>query len=178
MKKFLKLTLAVALMVCSSSVFAQKFGRVDLAAVIPNMAEYKEASANLESYAKDLQDQLEAIQVEFNTKLEEYEKVAGTISDSVKQLKESELTQLQQRYRDFSTIAQQDLSNKENELMTPVFELANEAVKKVAQAGGYLIVFNTANSAAAGLAYYDEAALTDVTAAVKRELNIVDEAAN
>lgn len=174
MKKFFKLTLAVALMACSSSVFAQKFGRVDLAAIIPNMSEYKEASTNLETYAKDLQDQLEAIQVEFNTKLAEYEKAAGTLSDSVKQLKESELQQLQQRYRDFSTIAQQDLSNKENELMSPVFERANEAVKKVAQAGGYLIVFNTANAAAAGLAYYDEAALTDVTAEVKRELNVVD----
>ena len=38
MKKFLKLTLAGALMLCSSSVFAQKFGRVDLAVIIPNMA--------------------------------------------------------------------------------------------------------------------------------------------
>lgn len=176
MKKFFKLTLTVVLMVCSSSAFAQKFGRVDLSAIIPNMSEYKEASTNLETYAKDLQDQLEAIQVEFNTKLAEYEKASGTLSDSVKQLKESELQQLQQRYRDFSAIAQQDLSKKENELMTPVFELANEAVKKVAQAGGYLIVFNTANAAASGLAYYDEAALTDVTAEVKRELNVVEEA--
>ena len=109
MKKFLKLTLAGALMLCSSSVFAQKFGRVDLAVIIPNMAEYKEASANLETYAKDLQDQLEAIQVEFNTRLADFEKNAGTMTDSVKQLKETELGQLQQRYRDFSQIAQQDL---------------------------------------------------------------------
>ncbi|MDE7129889.1 MAG: OmpH family outer membrane protein, partial [Alistipes sp.] len=68
----------------------------------------------------------------------------------------------------------QDLSNKEGELMTPIFELANEAVKKVSQAGGYLVVFNTANAAAAGLAYYDEAALTDITDLVKAELNITE----
>ncbi len=175
MKKFLKLTLAGALMLCSSSVFAQKFGRVDLAVIIPNMAEYKEASANLETYAKDLQDQLEAIQVEFNTRLADFEKNAGTMTDSVKQLKETELGQLQQRYRDFSQIAQQDLSKKEQELMLPVFDKANEAVKKISQAGGYLVVFNTSNSAAAGLAYFDEAALTDITDDVKRELNVTED---
>lgn len=175
MKKFLKLTLAGALMLCSSSVFAQKFGRVDLAVIIPNMAEYKEASANLETYAKDLQDQLEAIQGEFNTRLADFEKNAGTMTDSVKQLKETELGQLQQRYRDFSQIAQQDLSKKEQELMLPVFDKANEAVKKISQAGGYLVVFNTSNSAAAGLAYFDEAALTDITDAVKRELNVTED---
>ena len=57
MKKFLKLTLAVVLVLSSSSVFAQKFGRVDLAAVVSNMAEFKEAQTNLEAYGRDLQDQ-------------------------------------------------------------------------------------------------------------------------
>ena len=94
--------------------------------------------------------------MEFNTRLADFEKNAGTMTDSVKQLKETELGQLQQRYRDFSQIAQQDLSKKEQELMLPVFDKANEAVKKISQAGGYLVVFNTSNSAAAGLAYFDE----------------------
>ena len=62
MKKFLKLTLAVALVVMSAATAsAQKFGRVDLAAIVPNMPEYTEALANLETYGKDLQNQLEMI---------------------------------------------------------------------------------------------------------------------
>ena len=174
MKNFLKLTLAVVLMFSASSVFAQKFGRVDLAAVVTNMPEFQEAQTNLEAYGRDLQDQLEQIQVEFNTKYADYEKSAATLNDSVRQLKEAELTQLQQRYTDFSQIAQQDMQKKEAEVMNPIYEKANEAVKKVASEGGYIVVFSTTadQPAAAGLAYFDPAALTDITAAVKAALGI------
>ena len=176
MKKFLKLTLAVVLVLSSSSAFSQKFGRVDLASIVTNMAEFKEAQTNLESYGKDLQDQLEQIQVEFNTKYTEYEKNVGTYTDAVRQLKEAELQQLQQRFTDFQQIAQQDMQKKEADVMNPIYDKANEAVKKVASEGGYLAIFSTTSDqpAAAGLAYYDATALTDITAAVKAELGIVE----
>lgn len=176
MKKFFKLTLTVVLMLSASSVFAQKFGRVDLAAVVTNMPEFKEAQTNLEAYGRDLQDQLEQIQVEFNTLYAEYEKNAATMSDSVRQLKERELQELQQRFADFQQIAQQDMQQKEADVMNPIYDKANEAVKKVASEGGYLAIFSTTSDqpAAAGLAYYDATALTDITAAVKAELGIVE----
>lgn len=174
MKKFLKLTLAVALMVSATAVSAQKFGRVDLAAIVTNMNEYKEAVANLETYGRDLQDQLEQIQVEFNKLYADYEKNVMTYSDTVRQLKERELTELQQRFQDFQQLAQQDISKKEAELMNPVYEKANDAVKQVASAGGYVAIFSTTSDqpAAAGLAYFDPNALTDITAEVKAVLGI------
>lgn len=176
MKNLLKLTLAMVLVFSASSAFAQKFGRVDLAAVVTNMPEFKEAQTNLETYGKDLQDQLEQIQVEFNTLYADYEKNVSTYNDSVRQLKERELTELQQRFQDFQQIAQQDMQKKEAEIMTPIYDKANEAVKKVASAGGYVAVFSTAGDqpGSAGLAYFDPAALTDITADVKRELGVVD----
>ncbi|MBR4843820.1 MAG: OmpH family outer membrane protein [Alistipes sp.] len=174
MKKIIRLTLAIALMVSATAVSAQKFGRVDLAAIVTNMTEFKEAQTNLEAYGRDLQDQLEQIQVEFNKLYVDYEKNVATYSDSVRQLKERELTELQQRFQDFQQIAQQDMQKKESEIMTPIYEKANEAVKKIAQAGGYVAIFSTTQDqpAAAGLAYFDPAQLTDITPAVKAELNI------
>ena len=174
MKKFLKLTLVATLFMSATTLSAQKFGRVDLAAIVPNMTEFKEAQTNLETYGKDLQDQLEQIQVEFNTKLAEYEKNGATYTDAVRQLKESELQQLQQRFTDFQQIAQQDLQRKEQELMAPIYDKANAAIEKVSKAGGYLAIFSTANDnpASAGLAYFDKDALTDITAEVKAELGI------
>ena len=174
MKKFLKLTLAVALMVSATAVNAQKFGRVDLAAIVTNMTEYKEATANLEAYGRDLQDQLEQIQVEFNKLYADYEKNVATISDTVRQLKERELTELQQRFQDFQQLAQQDIAKKEAELMNPIYEKANEAVKQVSSAGGYIAIFSTTTDqpASAGLAYFDPAQLTDITSEVKAALGI------
>lgn len=174
MKKFLKLTLAVALMVSATAVSAQKFGRVDLAAIVTNMTEYKEATVNLEAYGRDLQDQLEQIQVEFNKLYADYEKNVATYSDTVRQLKERELTELQQRFQDFQQLAQQDIAKKEAELMNPIYEKANEAVKQVSSAGGYIAIFSTTSDqpASAGLAYFDPAQLTDITSEVKAALGI------
>ncbi|MBE6219649.1 MAG: OmpH family outer membrane protein [Alistipes sp.] len=174
MKKILKLTLAVALMMCATVASAQKFGRVDLAAIVPNMPEFKEAQTNLEAYGLDLQNQLEQIQVEFNQKYAEYEKNRATYTDTIRQMKESELQQLQQRFQEFQQIAQQDIQQKEAELMEPIYNKANEAVKAVAEAGGYMAIFSTAGDMAtsAGLAYFDPAALTDITAEVKKGLGI------
>jgi outer membrane protein len=174
MKKLVKLAMVVLLTVTASTAFGQKFGRVDLAAIVPNMPEYQEALTNLEAYGKDLQNQLEQIQVEFNTLLSAYEKNAATYSDSIRQLKEQELSQLQQRYQDFQQIAQQDMQRKEAEVMNPIYDRANEAVKKIAAAGNYVAVFSTTGDqpASAGLAYFDPALLTDITADVKKELGI------
>ena len=174
MKKILKLTLVVALMFSATSLFGQRFGRVDLAAIITNMPEYQEAQTNLEAYATDLQDQLEQIQVEFNTKYMEYETNLSTYSDAVRQLKETELQQLQQRFQEFQQIAQQDFQKKEAELLEPVQKKAQEAINKVAKTAGYIAVFNTA---VPSLAYYDESQLTDIAALVKKELGIVDKPA-
>lgn len=174
MKKFLKLTLAVVLMVSATAVNAQKFGRVDLAAVVTSMTEFKEAQTNLEAYGRDLQDQLEQIQVEFNKLYADYEKNVTTYSDTVRQLKERELTELQQRFQDFQQLAQQDMSKKEAELMNPIYEKANDAIKQVSSAGGYIAIFSTTSDqpASAGLAYFDPAQLTDITPEVKAVLGI------
>ena len=66
MKRAIKLTLAVALMMSATSLFAQKFGRINTQEIIMNMSETKEMQTNLESFAKELQDQVESINVEFN----------------------------------------------------------------------------------------------------------------
>lgn len=176
MKKLLKLTLAMVFVLGASSASAQKLGRVDLAAIVPNMPEYTEAVANLETYGKDLQNQLEQIQVEFNQKYADYDKNMNTYNDTVRQMKESELQQLQQRFGEFQQIAQQDMQKKEAELMEPIYEKANAAVNTVAKAGGYAVIFSTAGdqAAAAGLAYFDPAQVKDITAEVKKQLGIVD----
>lgn len=172
MKKILKLTLTVMLVMCASSVFAQKFGRVDLAAVVTAMPEFTEAQTNLEAYGKDLQDQLEQIMVEFNTLYADYQKNAATLSDSVRQLKERELSELQQRYQDFQQLAQQDMQKKEAELFEPVQKKAQEAINKIAKENGYIVVFNTGS-----LVYFDEAQLVDIAPLVKKELGIAEKPA-
>lgn len=165
MKKVLKLTLAVVCVMFSTSLFAQKIGRISSQEVVVNMAEYKEAQTQLEALAKDLQAQMETIQVEMNTKIQEYNKGAETMTDAVRQLKEKELNDLNTRLQEFNQVAQQELQKKEQELMEPIIKKANEAITEVSKAGGYTVIFETGQ-----MIYFDEAQVKDITPEVKAKL--------
>ncbi|MDE7304497.1 MAG: OmpH family outer membrane protein [Alistipes sp.] len=173
MKKVIKLTLAVALTLSASSLFAQKFGRINTQEILLAMPETKEMNTNMQAYGKDLEDNLETIAVEFNQKLAEYQKNYASYSDAVRQLKEKELQELQNRRQEFEQIAQQDYQKKQQELLTPIIEKAKNAIDKVAKANGYMVVFDTATGS---LASFDEATLTDLAPLVRAELGITEEA--
>ena len=165
MKKVLKLTLAVVCVMFSTSLFAQKIGRINSQDVVINMAEFKQAQTQIETLAKDLQAQAETIQVELNNKFQEYQKGMETMTDAVRQLKEKELNDLNTRLQEFNQVAQQELQKKEQELMEPIIKKANEAITEVSKAGGYTVIFETGQ-----MIYFDEAQVKDITPEVKAKL--------
>ncbi len=176
MNQLTKLTLIATAMIlcCSASSFAQKFGYISSQELIMSMPERDSAQVRLEKYSKELQDQLETIQVEFNTKLQDYQKNAPNLSDAVKQLKEKELGDLQNRFEEFQEVAQRDMQEMQAKLMAPVIKKANEAISKVGKENALAMVFDTAQGA---LVYFDEAQLTNILPMVKKELGIVDKPA-
>ena len=174
MKKVIKLALVLVCVMCSTSLYAQKFARINLQKVISAMPEIKTLQSDIESFAKELGEQLEVMQVEYNNKVADFQKNSATMNESVRNLKEKELYDLQQRIGEFQQIAQQDFQKKENELIEPVQKKANDAVNKVAKIAGYIAVFNTSLPT---LAYFDEAQLTDIAPLVKKELGIVEKPA-
>ncbi|MFQ8807230.1 MAG: OmpH family outer membrane protein [Alistipes indistinctus] len=165
MKNLVKLTLLAALLLCSSTTYAQKFGYVNSQELITAMPERDSALSKYQKFAQDQQSQLETIQVEFNNKYLDYQKNAETLSESAKQLKERELQDLQKRFDDFQQVAEQDAQKMQQQLMGPVITKAQDAIKKVAQAAGYTIVFDVA---AGAMAYYNEATVTNILPLVKR----------
>ena len=172
MKKVLKLTFAVVCVMFSTSLFAQKIGYVNTDEIITNMKDTQDAYTQLEAYAKDLQAQLETIQVEFNNKLQEYQNATETMTDAVRQLKEKELTDLNTRIQEFQQVAQQDLQKKENELMAPIYEKVKNTIDEVAKAGGYTIILP-----GSALIYIDAAQVKDIASEVKSKLGITTPAA-
>lgn len=171
MKKAIKLTLAVVLVMGATSLFAQKFGRINTQEIIMAMPETKTMQENMDTFAKELSDNIETMNVEFNTKLQDFQKNYNTFSDAIKEVKEKELNDMQTRTREFQERAQQDYQKKQNELLAPIIDKAKSAIDKVAAASGFLVVFDTSTGS---LAYFDEATLTDVAPAVKKELGITD----
>ena len=172
MKTIIKLTLVLAMTFSASSLFAQKFARVNSREILTLMPETKEMQANLETFGKELQDQLEQIQVEFNNRYAEFEKAQATMNPTVKQMKQAELNGLQQRYAEFQQIAQQDFAKKQQELAAPIQKKLDDAIAKVAKTAGYTAVFD-----AMMFVYADAAQVVDINGAVKKELGITEAAA-
>lgn len=171
MKQIVKLALVVAMVLGYSSLYAQKLGRINSQDVVTSMPEYKEAQTKLQEVAKDWQENIEAVSVEFNNKVQEFQKNMNTMSEAVLQIKEKELNDLRTRGQELQQMAQQDLGKKEQELLAPIYEKAQTAIQTVSKAGGFLAVFESGS-----LIYFDEVNLTDITPLVKKELGITETA--
>ena len=52
-----------------------------------SMPETKTMQTNMEAYAKELQDNIETMNVEFNTKLQDFQKNFNTLTDIAKEMK-------------------------------------------------------------------------------------------
>lgn len=179
MKKLIKIVAVAALVLSSTSLYAQKLGRINMQELYTAMPEAKAMQEQLQAYAKELGEQAEAIQVELNTKYQEYLKLTADkekpISDVVKASKEKELGTLQQRIEEFQRMADADIQKKQQELAAHITAKAQDAVKAIATEGGYTFVFDTSFPTAA---YINEAQVTDLLPAVKNKLGIKETAAN
>lgn len=173
MKKILRLALCCAMLLGATSLKAQqpKFGYINIQEVVTLMPEMAEAEANFNKLVEEYSTQMEDMQVEFNNKYEEFSKNASTYTDAVRQAKESDLQALRMRIEQFSQTAQQDLAQKEQTLLAPIYEKAANAVEKIGRDNGFTAIFN---NAAQPMVYYDANAMIDVLPLVKKELGITD----
>ncbi|MHC1702662.1 MAG: OmpH family outer membrane protein [Tenuifilaceae bacterium] len=162
--------MVVALIISAISVNAQnfKFGHINSQELIIAMPERDSAEAKLKRYAQELQDQIETLQVEFNKKYQDYLQKKATFTDAIREMKEKELNDLQTRSQEFEQTAQQDYQRQQGELMRPIMEKADAAIKKIAKANGFTYVFDIG---AGGVVYFSEQS-TDILPLVKKELGI------
>jgi len=175
MSKLLKGIMIVALFVAATNVNAQnlKFGHINSQELLISMPERDSAESKLKRYAQDLQDQIETLGVEYNKKAQDYLQKKATYTDAIREMKEKELNELQQRAQEFEQTAQQDYQRMQGELMKPIMDKANEAIKKVAKANAFTYVFDLATGA---VVYFSEQSV-DILPLVKKELGIKDTAA-
>lgn len=146
MKKILTFALLlVTAITISNTAIAQttlKFGHIDSNALLSIMPEREAAKNALEAHAQQLEETLTVMQAEFEKKYTDYVAQADSLSPLIRQTKEAELGEIQQRIQAFQQNAQQELSGKESELLQPIIQKAREAISEVATENGYIYVFD------------------------------------
>ncbi len=146
MKKLLTSSLVVVFLLCSFGVFAQqpaKLGHIDTNELLRMMPGRDSAQVELERYARELEEQFVSMQREFQTKYQDFLEKESTFSELIRQSRQRELSSLQERIMEFQESAQEDLMSKEEKLLTPIINMAREAIESVAKENDFTYVFDT-----------------------------------
>lgn len=164
-----KLVLILCISAIAFGSFAQKmkFGHVDSNSLFAVMPEKEEASKAVEAYALTLESQLQTLNQELETKYNAYMEGQETMSPSIKQMKEEELVNLQERIQAFQMRAQEDMQAKEMELLEPIYTKIQDAIKDVGNENGFIYIFDVSTL------LYHSTESTDVTPLVKTKLGIL-----
>ena len=160
MKKLVLMLMLLAPM----TMMAQKFGKVNTQTIMQALPDVARANGELEALQKQKDNELKAMQEEFQRKADEYQKGASTMNATAKQQKETELQGLQQKIQQAYQDGQQELQKKSNELMQPIVAKVRAAIDAVGKAGNYTYIFEE------GAAIYTGSNVVDVTKEVQSKI--------
>jgi len=168
MKNIMKIIAALLLIITASGVSAQKFAHINSQELLAAMPESDSAQAMIEKLAANYESQLEEMQVELNKKYDDYLNNRDSYTDLIRQTKESEISDLQSRIQQFETIATQELQTKRTELLRPILDKANGAIKNVAETNNFIYVFDISQG---NPIYYSDQSV-DIMPLVKEKLGL------
>lgn len=167
MRKLLLAVIAFGFLFPAMAQVKIKLGHIDSMELLQSMPGRDSAQKVLQDYSKVLETQLVAMQKEAENKYKEYQEKAGTWSQSIIQLKQQELQDLQTRIEAFQTSAQKDLKDKESELLKPIIDKAKKGIEDVAKENGFTYIFDSS----VGVLLYHENS-DDIMPLVRKKLNL------
>jgi len=146
------------------SIFAQKFGHVDSQAILQTLPDIAKVNGELQALSQEKENALQAMQTEFQRKVEEYQKTQSTMNQTKKDEVEKELGEMQQKIQEAAQLAQSDIQNAQKEKLQPIYNKIHTAIDNVGKAGNYTYIFD-----AQAMVFVGNDA-KDITADVKAEL--------
>jgi outer membrane protein len=145
-----------------------KFGHINSQELLTAMPESDSAQAAIEKLAGDYELQLEEMNVELRKKYDDYLNNQDSYSDLIKQTKEADIQEMQQRIANFEQVAQQDLQQQQQTMLQPILEKANTAIKDVAEENGFVYIFDVSRG---NPVYFSEKS-TDILPLVRTKLGL------
>lgn len=170
MKHLVKIAIFSFFILGTTVVNAQKFGHINFEELIESMPEKQEALNNLQKEYNEVKNLIEEMSVEFNKKLMSAQKSYDTMSKTSQEMLEKELQESQLRIQQFQTTAEERLMKRREELLNPIIDKAEAAVKKVAEREGFMYIYDV--SKGSQVLYYSSKSI-DIMPMVKKELGII-----
>ena len=167
MKKFIVIAIAA---LAGLSLQAQTIGRVNFNELVMLMPEMDAAREVIAASQKEAEETYSAMVEEYQSKANQYQQKQAGWTAAIRESKERELYDIQNRIQEFQQNIAQELQQQQSQLQAPIYEKANAKVKEIAKAKGLTMVFDFSQAL-----YFDEAAVVDITAEARKALGIADD---
>ena len=162
----MKKIIIAMLLILPMAVNAQKFGHINSQELFYQMPEISAVEDSIAKEREMYSNLLNEMQEEYKKKVQDYQTKQANMSDALRQINEEDIYNLQQRIQNTYQAAEQDIQQKQQQLLVPIHEKMAKAIKAVGEREGYTYIFDSAAMVHIG------ADAHDVTAAVKKELGI------
>lgn len=165
MIKKVLIAIMIALPMCIN---AQKFGIVNTTTIFDAMPEKATAQTQLETVSKQYEDEFKKLTDDLNKKYTEFQALQNDANtpESIKERRIQEIQELESRIQQFRATAQQDIQRQQQQLMAPIEEKIQTAIKAVGSENGYTFIFPDV------LPLYVGTDVIDVTPLVKTKLGL------
>lgn len=162
------LILAFAFMCFSFSANAQsKFAHVNFSTLLADLPAYTAAEKQLQKFAGELQNYLVNLNTEYENKVKAYYEEEADMLPSIKETRQKEIIDLEGRIQKLQGSSEQQLVEKQNELLAPLEAKIMTAVNELAKEKGYSYIFDSSP----GQSVIVAPATDDITSLVKAKLN-------
>ncbi len=125
----------------------QKIGYTNVDYLLSQMPELKGIEAEIKTKEAQYQNLLQQKQKELQDKFAAYQKNAATMSEVIRTDTEKQLQNLQTSAQEFQQNAATELQQKQQQLLAPVLEKIDKAIKDVAKENGYSLIISSDISA-------------------------------
>lgn len=173
MKKVILAALIVFLSLYTTKLFGQtseQIAFINSKEILDVMPQRIEASKSLNDLNKKYKDELVVMQNDYNKKYSDFISYQNSMAENIRLRRMQELKELENHINEFMKVAQEDVSNKEMELMTPLRQKVKETIYQVGVENGYICIYDLANPT---IVFVTPDAV-DITPLVKQKLGIKD----
>lgn len=146
MKKFFAV---LGLSILTLGSFAQKIGYVDTEYILNNIPEYKSKQSQLDEISVGWQKEIEAKYAEIDKMYKAFQAEQVLLTEDMRRKREDDIVKKEKEAKDLQKQRfgyEGDLYKKRQELVKPIQDKVFNAIKDIANAKSYAIIFDKANS--------------------------------
>ncbi len=143
-----KIFFAFVLLLMGGNLFAQKYGYVDTQYILDNIPAFKTAQEQIDQTSKQYQKELETVQTELQQMYKNFQSESVLLSADMKQKREDVIINREKEYKNLQRKyfgPEGDLYKKRQNLVKPIQNEVYNAIKVIADEGGYAVIFDKAN---------------------------------